>query len=402
LAADLRHAERSIGDRRRRDRAQARRPGARDSSAGQGGRAPEGPPQAVKLALGGTAAALAAVLCASAATARPQLAISPFLRGLDSPLYLASVASEPANLYVVEQPGTILVANRGRIRARPFLDIRRLVKSGGEQGLLSMAFHPKYRPNHKFYVDYTGVKGDPRVGESRSNGSAAPRRLRQLLFVKQPYANHNGGQLQFGPDGQLYVGMGDGGSAGDPQNRAQSLSSRLGKLLRIDVDARKVSVAIAGYGLRNPWRFSFDAAGHLYIGDVGQNAWEEIDYTPRSSTGVENYGWSVSEGTHPFKSEAINETGPLVAPISEYSHTEGCSVTGGYVWHDRYYYGDYCSGRVWSLRVVEDKATDVRLEAINVKDPSSWGLDARGNLYAVSLDAVAFRVPACPSRPPPP
>jgi glucose/arabinose dehydrogenase len=342
--------------------------------------------------MGGLAAALAVAVCASAATGRTQLSITPYLRGLDSPLYLASVPSEPANLYVVEQPGTILVANRGRLRARPFLDIRRLVKSGGEQGLLSVAFHPSYRKNHRFYVDYTDVNGDTRVVEYRSTGNAAPKRLRQLLFVKQPYPNHNGGQLAFGPDGKLYVGMGDGGSAGDPQNRAQNLSSRLGKLLRIDVDSRKVSVVVAGYGLRNPWRFSFDADGNLYIGDVGQDSWEEIDYTPRTSGGVANYGWSVYEGTHDFKSEPLNTLGHLVKPIAEYSHTEGCSVTGGYVWNGRYYYGDYCSGRVWSLEVVDGKATDVRTEPITVNHLSSWGLDARGNLYAVSLDGVVFRV----------
>src|SRR5262249_10025738 len=193
---------------------------------------------------------------------------SPTYRGgAAGPLHRRAVRGGPANRYVVEQPGTILVANRGRLRARPFLDIRRLVKSGGEQGLLSVAFHPNYRKNHRFYVDYTDVNGDTRVVEYRSNGNAAPKRLRQLLFVKQPYSNHNGGQLQFGPDGKLYVGMGDGGSGGDPQNRAQNLSSRLGKLLAIDVDSRKVSVAIAGYGLRNPWRFSFDADRHLLLGD---------------------------------------------------------------------------------------------------------------------------------------
>jgi len=346
----------------------------------------------VRLALGGLAAALVAAACAGAATGRSQLAITPFLRGLDSPLYVASVPSEPANLYVVEQPGVILVANRGRLRARPFLDIRRLVKWGGEQGLLSVAFHPKYKQNNKFYVDYTDLNGDTRVVEYRSRGSAAPKKLRELLFVKQPYSNHNGGQLQFGPDGKLYVGMGDGGSGGDPQNRAQNLSSRLGKLLRIDVDAKKLSVVIAGYGLRNPWRFSFDSGGNLYIGDVGQNEWEEIDYTPKSSPGTENYGWAVYEGMHPFKSEPLNTSGHLVAPIVEYSHDEGCSVTGGYVWNGRYYYGDYCSGRVWSLKVVDGKATDVRTEAITVKSLASWGLDPRGNMYAVSLDGVVFRV----------
>src|SRR5262249_11205572 len=150
------------------------------------------------------------------------------------------------NLYIVEQPGRIRVAVNGRLRAKPFLDIRRLVKSGGEQGLLSVAFHPRYRTNHEFYVDYTDVNGDTRVIEYRSRGARTPRRVRQLLFGEQPYANHNGGQLEFGPDGWLYVGMGDGGSAGDPQNHAQNLSSRLGKLLRVNVDAGTPTVRIAG------------------------------------------------------------------------------------------------------------------------------------------------------------
>jgi glucose/arabinose dehydrogenase len=255
-----------------------------------------------------------------------------------------------------------------------------------------MAFHPKYRTNHRFYVNYTDVNGDTRVIEYRSRGALAPRRVRQILFVKQPYANHNGGQLQFGPDGWLYVGMGDGGSAGDPQNHAQNLSSRLGKLLRIDVSSRRPVVQIAGYGLRNPWRFSFDTAGNLYIGDVGQDSWEEIDYTPRSSLQLENYGWNVYEGRHTYEHKSPNSAGHLVMPVSEYSHSLGCSVTGGYVWHGRYYYGDYCSGRVWSLRIVGGRAKGIRQEAINVPSLSSWGLDGQGTLYAVSLNGKIYRI----------
>jgi glucose/arabinose dehydrogenase len=338
------------------------------------------------------AAALVTATCASAGTARTQLGLSSVFTGLDAPVYAAVAPGELNNLYIVEQPGVILVATRGKLRARPFLDIHRSVRSGGEQGLLSVAFHPNYRKNHKFYVNYTDLNGDTRVVEYRSNGTVATRRLRQVLFVKQPYSNHNGGQLQFGPDGRLYVGMGDGGSGGDPENRAQNLSSRLGKLLKINVDSRKASVAIAGYGLRNPWRFSFDKSDNLYIGEVGQNAWEEVDYTPRSSPGIENYGWDVYEGTHAFESKSPNGAGHLVMPVAEYSHADGCSVTGGYVWKGRYYYGDFCSGRVWSLRIVGDKATDVREESINVPDLSSWGLDARGNLYAVSLRGTVYRV----------
>jgi glucose/arabinose dehydrogenase len=346
----------------------------------------------VTRAFAAVAAALVAATCASAGTARTQLGLRTFLTGLDSPLYVTSAPGEPNNLYVVEQPGVILVAVSGKLRARPFLDIHRSVKSGGEQGLLSVAFHPKYRTNHKFYVDYTDVNGDTRVVEYRSNGAVATKRLRQVLFVKQPYANHNGGQLQFGPDGRLYVGMGDGGSGGDPQNHAQDLSSWLGKLLTINVDSRTPSVAIAGYGLRNPWRFSFDKAGNLYIGDVGQESWEEVDYTPRSSPGIENYGWNVYEGTHTYSSNSLNPVGHLVMPVAEYSHSNGCSISGGYVWRGRYYYGDYCSGRVWSLRIAGNEATDGRVESITVPGLSSWGLDARGNLYAVSLHGTVFRV----------
>jgi glucose/arabinose dehydrogenase len=346
----------------------------------------------VKRAVWVFTAALVATACASAGTERADLGLRTFLTGLDAPVYLTSAPGEPNNVYVVEQPGVIRVATQGRLRARPFLDIHRQVRSGGEQGLLSVAFHPKYLTNHKFYVNYTDVNGDTRVVEYRSNGTVATRRLRQVLFVKQPYSNHNGGQLEFGPDGRLYVGMGYGGSGGDPENNAQNLSSLLGKLLQINVNARTAPVTIEGYGLRNPWRFSFDKAGNLYIGDVGQGDWEEVDYTPRSSPGIENYGWDVYEGTHPFESKSPSEAGQLVMPIAEYSHSSGCSITGGYVWKGRYYYGDYCSGRVWSLRVSGGKATDVRSESIKVPSLSSWGLDGHGNLYAVSIAGTVYRV----------
>src|SRR5439155_22221061 len=213
-----------------------------------------------------------------------------------SPVGLAAPRSEVGRLYVVEQAGRIIVLGGGHRRV--FLDIRRLVRSGGEQGLLSVAFDPNYGRNHRFYVDYTDRNGDTRVVQYRSNGPRSlPGTARGLLFVDQPYTNHNGGQLAFGPDGRLYVGMGDGGSENDPQNRGQNLQTRLAKLLRIDVNAKPARVELAAYGLRNPWRFSFDrATGDLWIGDVGQNRWEEVDYTPRQSPGIEDYGWSVYEG----------------------------------------------------------------------------------------------------------
>jgi glucose/arabinose dehydrogenase len=361
-------------------------------------------PLALRRYVVGGAALIALVLvgaCAQAGTERAQLSVEPVFRGLSSPLYLISAPGQPNNVYIVEQPGRILVATKGKLRTTPFLDIHSSVVSGGEQGLLSVAFHPKYKTNHRFYVDYTDTNGDTRVIEYVSKGLVALKRRRQLLFVKQPYSNHNGGQLQFGPDGWLYVGMGDGGSGGDPENRAQNLNSRLGKLLRINVNTKRASVQIVGYGLRNPWRFSFDKpTGDLYIGDVGQNNWEEVDYTPHNSAGIENYGWNVYEGTHSFENKAPNSAGHLVMPVAEYSHSEGCSITGGYVYHGsavsalrgRYIYGDYCSGRVWSLRIADGKATDVRREAFTVAELSSWGLDSRGELYAVSLSGTVYRV----------
>ncbi|MDX6411674.1 MAG: hypothetical protein QOE91_1190 [Gaiellaceae bacterium] len=355
-------------------------------------------------ALGGVVLAAAiAVSCASAGTERTRLGLRPVISGLRSPLYVASIPAQPSKLYVVEKVGYIRVLVDGKLRAAPFLDIHTKVSTGSEQGLLSVAFHPNYKTNHKFYVDYTDVRGDTHVVEYKSDGNVALRALRQLLFVKQPYSNHNGGQLQFGPDGWLYVGMGDGGSGGDPQNRAQNLKSNLGKLLKINVNAKKLNVQIAGYGLRNPWRFSFDKpTGDLYIGDVGQNAWEEVDYTPKSSPGLENYGWRVYEGTHPYAAgETPNSVGHLVMPVAEYAHSVGgCSITGGYVYRGsqiaslqgRYVYGDYCTGKIWSLVIQGGKAADVRQEAINVKSLSSFGVDARGELYAVSLDGTVYAV----------
>jgi glucose/arabinose dehydrogenase len=344
----------------------------------------------VTRALGVVAAALVAVSCASAGGDGSKLRLRTIVGGLESPVYAASAPGEPNNLYIVEQTGRILVATNGKVRAKPFLDIRELVSTGGERGLLSVAFSPKYRQDRRFYVDYTDALGDTRVMEYRSNGRVAVARTRQLLYVKQPYPNHNGGQLQFGPNGLLYVGMGDGGSGGDPQNHAQDLASRLGKLLTINV--KSGAVGVAGYGLRNPWRFSFDRAGNLYIGDVGQDSWEEIDYTPRSSPGVENYGWNVYEGKHTFESKQPNSAGRLVTPVAEYSHSKGCSVTGGYVWEGRYYYGDFCSGRVWSLKITGGKATGVREESVNVPSLSSWAIDGHGNLLAVSLAGKIYRV----------
>src|SRR6266540_2269137 len=246
---------------------------------------------------------------------------------VDEPVYVTAPRSEPGNLYIVEKGGRIRVRINGRLRARPFLDLSRSVSTGSEQGLLSMAFHPRYARNHLFYVDYTNGAGDTRLVEYRSRGlTSSPRRTRQILAVDQPYPNHNGGQLAFGPDGYLYVGLGDGGSGGDPEENGQNLQTWLGKILRVDVNGddfpgdpnRNYAVPpdnpfvgdpdaldeIWAYGVRNPWRCTFDRiTGDFFIADVGQNSWEEINFQPAASTGGENYGWDVLEGMHCFEDQ---------------------------------------------------------------------------------------------------
>jgi glucose/arabinose dehydrogenase len=311
------------------------------------------------------------------------------------PVHVSAPRSEPNNVYIVEKIGRIRVRVHGRLRARPFLDIHNQVTRGGEQGLLSVAFHPRFARNHLFYVNYTDTSGDTRVVEFRSRGlNRSPVRTRQLLFIDQPYDNHNGGQIAFGPDGRLYVGMGDGGSGGDPENRAQNLGSRLGKLLRLNVAARRPVPQIVGYGLRNPWRFSFDRkTGDLYIGDVGQDSWEEVDFTPKSSPGLENYGWRVWEGKAHYTNETPNATGHLVFPIIVSPNPPHCSVIGGFVYRGsavpaargRYFFGDNCANRIRSLGA--PGGTTARDEPMRVDGLSSFGEDARGELYLTSVQS---------------
>jgi glucose/arabinose dehydrogenase len=333
----------------------------------------------------------AAALVLPASQTQQELTVRPYARGLTALTAIASTPAEPQRLYAVEQVGRIRYFVNGRLGGT-FLDIRDRVVSGGEQGLLSVAFHPAYASNHRFYVNYTDKSGNTRVVEFRSrNGRGVKSTARQLLFVRQPYANHNGGELQFDAGGMLYVGMGDGGSGGDPGNRAQNMSQRLGKLLRIDPLRRGAQWQIVGLGLRNPWRFSFDRAnGDLYIGDVGQGNWEEIDYRPRAQIStLANYGWKVFEGRARFSITALGP-GQVVAPIDVYSHDGGnCSVTGGYVYRGRavssavgrYFFGDYCSGTVWSLLVQDGRAVDVRREPFHVSSLTTFGEDAAGELY---------------------
>jgi glucose/arabinose dehydrogenase len=348
---------------------------------------------------------MVATLLAAAALLAPQqhqLSLQPYASGLGALTAIASTAAEPNRLYAVEQVGRIRYLINGRVRGT-FIDLRDRITSGGEQGLLSVAFHPNYQRNHRFYVDYTDKQGNTRVVEFRSrNGRGVKSTARQLLFVRQPYANHNGGELQFDRRGLLYVGMGDGGSAGDPGNRAQNPRERLGKLLRIDPLKRPSRWHMIGLGLRNPWRFSFDRAnGDLYIGDVGQGEWEEIDYRPAGAIGrLANYGWRAYEGRARYSNTPLGP-GQGVAPVYVFSHADNnCSVTGGYVYRGRgvaaavgrYFFGDYCSGTVWSLRIQNGAAADVRREPFRVASLTSFGEDAAGELYMATGDGRIYKL----------
>jgi glucose/arabinose dehydrogenase len=317
-------------------------------------------------------------------------------------VHAAAAPGERNRLYVVEQPGRIRVLEGRRLLDAPFLDITDRVQSGGERGLLSVAFHPEYEQNGLFYVNYTNNAGDTRVEEFRAGAGAAPSESRMLLAVDQPYENHNGGQLAFGPDGLLYVGMGDGGSGGDPENRAQDLRRRLGKLLRLDVDTRGADWELLAYGLRNPWRFSFDRlSGDLWIGDVGQQELEEIDFVAADEVGrLLNFGWDVYEGSVVFEDKEPTPDGRLVAPVAEYTHEFGCSVTGGFVYRGsdvrrqaggRYFYGDYCSGRIWSLARWRGEVSR-RGHPFRVEYLTSFAEDADGELYLLSQSGTIYRL----------
>jgi glucose/arabinose dehydrogenase len=322
-----------------------------------------------------------------------------FARGFDSPVLLTWAPGERRARYVVEQPGRILrlVGSSRRV----FLDIRNDVTFGGEQGLLGLAFHPRYERNHLFYVAYTSDDGRNVVERFRAKGGVAVKSSRKrILAIRDPYGNHNGGHVTFGPDGLLYTSIGDGGAGGDPEDRAQNMRSRFGKLLTLDTSKARASWRIAALGLRNPWRFTFDReTGDLYIGDVGQNAIEEIDFTPRQSPGLENYGWDLFEGSDRYE-DTPRGPGTLVAPVFEYSHNEGCSVTGGYVYRGgarpvergRYLLGDYCSGTIWSFRIQGGEAAALRREPFSVDALSSFGEDAAGELYAVSHSGTIYRL----------
>jgi glucose/arabinose dehydrogenase len=306
-------------------------------------------------------------------------------------------------LFIIEKVGRIRIFQDGQLVDFPYLDITDRVGSGGnEQGLLGLAFHPNYEGNGLFFVNYTDRNGDTVLARYRVTADpnvADPSSELVLLRVSQPFQNHNGGVLAFGPDGHLYAGLGDGGSAGDPRGNGQNLDALLGKILRLDVDSAEPYAIPAdnpfgneiwAYGLRNPWRMSFDSlTGDLYIGDVGQNQWEEIDYEAAGSTGGINFGWNYLEGTHPFEGNPP-QGAQLVPPVAEYSHSEGgCSVTGGYVyrgtmpeWNGIYLYGDYCSGIVWGL-IQSNGGWQNQVLFRGVGRITSFGQDQAGEVYLI-------------------
>jgi glucose/arabinose dehydrogenase len=347
-----------------------------------------------------------------------EIDLKPIVQGgLTRPDYLTHAGDD--RLFVVEQPGRLRIIKDGRLLDQPYLDMTdKVTTNGNEQGLLSVAFHPAYQNNGQFWVNYTRVPDGATVIERYTVSKDDPDRAdaqsgKVILVIAQPEANHNGGQLQFGPDGYLYIGMGDGGGAGDRHGsigNGQDSQALLGKMLRVDVtnqdtyaipDSNPSGNEIWAYGLRNPWRFSFDRAmGDLYLADVGQNAYEEVNFQPASSKGGENYGWRIMEATHCFDPKEECDQSRLVLPIAEYSHAEGgCSITGGYVYRGSqylasqgaYFFGDYCSGIIWSLQRDGNQWQMIKRLESGVRI-SSFGDDVNGELYVVDHGGAVYRL----------
>lgn len=362
------------------------------------------------------AAAVASLLLAGCAhapdplppgAAAEGLALEPFLQGLDRPVFVTE--QEGLGFVVVEQGGRLVLAQGGRLST--LLDLAGQISAGGERGLLGLAFHPDFADGDaRLFVHFTDAGGDTRLDEYRMEGGR-PAFQRTLFTAEQPYSNHNGGMLAFGPDGKLYLGLGDGGGGGDPEDRAQDLGEPLGKVLRFDVDGpgtipddnpfvgRGGRGEVWHYGLRNPWRFSFDrATGDLWIGDVGQGSWEEVDVARAGSKDL-NFGWDSFEGTHRY--EAGDAPGH-VPPVAEYDHSNGRqAVTGGYVYRGKaipslvgtYLFADYASGEVWGLDAAS--GSGMRPLLTTGFPVSSFGEDRAGELYLVGLNGVVERlVPA--------
>ena len=353
-----------------------------------------------------------------------------FVTGLNSPVDLTFAPGDPSRIFIVEQRGVIRVVENGTLLSTPFLNIDPDVASGGERGLLGLAFHPDYQTNGRFFVNYTNNGGNTRIAEfnvSANPNVANPTRVQFIALIAQDFSNHNGGGVKFGADGKLYVGMGDGGSGNDPNNRAQNGNSLLGKMLRYDVDLPSPFIptdnpflsdpntldAIWHTGLRNPWRFSFDRdTGDMWIGDVGQNAREEIDFVPAGMGGM-NLGWRCKEGTRCTGLSGCSCTNTsLVDPIQEYNTSGGnCSVIGGVVYRGAaipdldgtYFYADFCSNRIWSLRYDGVNVTDFQQRQQELAPPTGSlsnitciGEDFDGEIYFCVSNRVYKLIPEPP------
>jgi glucose/arabinose dehydrogenase len=366
--------------------------------------------------LGAAALALGWALPVAAGVVAPAIHLDPFIpHGLTHPLYMTHAGDGSGRLFIVEKEGYVRIWEDGQVLATPFLDLHELVSGGAEQGLLGLAFHPDYPSNGHFYVDYTDTAGDTVIARySVSAGDpdvADPASVLPVLSYPQPTPMHNAGCLAFGPDGYLYASSGDGGPGGDPDNRAQSLATTLGKILRIADDGSipprnpfvgqpGVREEIWAYGLRNPWRISFDRlTGDLFIGDVGQGTWEEVDFQPAASAGGEDYGWRCYEGDASFNPAGCGPPGDYVFPIATYDHSAGCAVTGGYRYRGpdaslfgTYFFGDYCSGEIWGA--VPDGGGGWTVTPLLASGAliSSFAEDEDGDLYVVDLAGAIYRL----------
>ena len=376
-----------------------------------------------------TESAPASPAVAPAALSNLDLKLERRWRGFSAPLCLTNAGDGSGRLFVAEQDGLVKVVSGDQVLDAPYLDLRKLVSSGGERGLLSVVFAPDFKRNGRLYVNYTDRSGDTNIVRYTAQNPASNRptfTVREVLSVQQPYSNHNGGGMQFGPDRMLYIGMGDGGAGGDPQNRAQNRGELLGKMLRIDVGEagttpsngrysvpgdnpfvgdRGARPEIWSYGLRNPWRFSFDSEdGGLWIGDVGQNAWEEVDYAPPGSSG-QNWGWDRWEGNHRYPAGSSASKTGYVFPVLDYSHDDGQSITGGYVYRGSrypalrgtYLYADFLSGFIGGIRLESPDGTKLarpekRVLAETATKPSSFGVGEDGELYLVDYEGAVWSV----------
>jgi glucose/arabinose dehydrogenase len=352
----------------------------------------------------------------------PNISLELVTSGLSEPVGVTSAGDGSRRLFVVEQDGRVRIVRKGRLKSRPFLDVTELTQGVGEQGLLGLAFHPHYEDNRRFFVHFTANNGDTVIAEYKRSRSHVERAnensQRILLTIDDPFPNHNGGDLKFGPDGFLYIALGDGGGGGDPQENAQALDTLLGKILRIDVNGTEGDLEYAvpadnpfvgaggaraeiwSYGLRNPWRISFDSGtGDLWIGDVGETSVEEINVERAGSPGGVNYGWDVMEGTLCFEPEQGCDPTGLTPPVAEYRHNEGCSVTGGFVYRGQrfpelrgtYFYGDYCSGSIWALVAADPAAGATKILPTDYSI-SSFGETAAGEILVTAHGGRLFKI----------